>query len=106
MGFYPGLEIKSTRDPIGFVYGEHTFGPKAEVRRLADIRNSLEDKGCQGPEELYAIVMDVGEREDKSHMEKRNLLFGAVTYSAGAGPLPGPYPQPKPFLRMVHTGGV
>ncbi|MCI8837112.1 MAG: glucose-6-phosphate isomerase [Hungatella sp.] len=83
MGFYPGLEIKSTRDPIGFVYGEHTFGPKAEVRRLADIRNSLEDRGCEGPEELYAIVMDVGETEDRSHMEKRNLLFGAVTYSAG-----------------------
>lgn len=83
MGFYPGLRITPAREPIGFLYGSNTFGPKAEVRRLEDIRDSLEDRDCEGPEELYAIVMDVGEPEDRSHMEKRNLLFGAVTYSAG-----------------------
>ena len=54
-----------------------------EVRRLEDIRHSLEDKNCDGPEELYAIVMDIGNEEDRISMKNRNLLFGAVTYAAG-----------------------
>lgn len=83
MEFNPGFEIKATRSPLGFQYGENVFGPSPEVRRLADIRASLADPAAQGPEELYGIVMDVGREEDRAAMMKRNLLFGAVTYAAG-----------------------
>lgn len=83
MTFYPGLQIEATKEPLGFFYGQGVFGPKEEVRRLEDIRHSLEDKNCDGPEELYAIVMDIGNEEDRISMKNRNLLFGAVTYAAG-----------------------
>ena len=83
MTFYPGLQIEATKEPLGFFYGQGVFGPKEEVRRLEDIRHSLEDKNCEGPEELYAIVMDIGNEEDRISMKNRNLLFGAVTYAAG-----------------------
>jgi hypothetical protein len=48
-----------------------------------DIRASLQDPLSSGPEELYAIVMDVGLNTDREEIVKRNLLFGAVTYAAG-----------------------
>ena len=44
MTFYPGLQIEATKEPLGFSYGQGVFGPKEEVRRLEDIRHSLEDK--------------------------------------------------------------
>ena len=81
--FYPGFDIKATTDPLGFVYGKDVFGPAPEIRRLDDIRSSLEDPHCDGPEELYAIVMDVGLIADREEIVKRNLLYGAVTYAAG-----------------------
>lgn len=83
MGAYPGFEITAIREPLGFCYGAGVFGPQPEVRRLSDIRSSLADQNCEGPEELYAIVMDVGEQADREEIVKRNLLFGAVTYAAG-----------------------
>ncbi len=83
MKFNPGLQIKATKQPLGFTYGPEVFGPRPEVRRLEDIRGSLADRNCNGPEELYAIVMDVGDREDQADMIERNLLFGAVTYAGG-----------------------
>lgn len=83
MKFEPGFEIAAKKDPLGFVYGSNVFGPVPEIRRLDDIRNSLADRNCSGPQDLYAIVMDVGETGDRAEIEKRNLLFGAVTYAAG-----------------------
>ena len=83
MEFHPGFEIKATRSPLGFQYGENVFGPSPEVRRLEDIRASLADPAAQGPEELYGIVMDVGRKEDRAAICERSLLFGAVTYAAG-----------------------
>ena len=59
MAFAPGFEIAPTKNPIGFVYGEDVFGPEVEIRRLDDIRESLSDPNAQGPDELYAIAMDV-----------------------------------------------
>ena len=83
MAFAPGFEIAPTKNPIGFVYGEDVFGPEVEIRRLDDIRESLSDPNAQGPDELYAIAMDVGDKADREEIAKRNLLFGVVTYAAG-----------------------
>ena len=83
MEFYPGIEIKATTNPLGFIYGEGVFGPAPEIRRLDDIRASLADPSGRGPEELYAIAMDVGLISDRNEIVKRHLLFGVVTYAAG-----------------------
>ena len=83
MVFDPGFDIKPVYDPLGFVYGPNTFGPEAELRTLDAIRPSLKDPTCDGPDVVYAIVMDVGRRQDLPAMLKRDLLFGVVTYSKG-----------------------
>jgi len=79
-----GLNIKSMDDPLGFEYGEGVFGPEVELRKLDGIRSSLMDPQCTGPENVYAIAMDVGCLEDRKSMISRNLLFGAVTYARGS----------------------
>ena len=83
MAFYPGFDLRATKEPFGFEYGREVFGPGAEIRKLDDIRASLADSGSEGPEDVYAIVMDVGLKADREEIIKRNLLFGAVTYAAG-----------------------
>ena len=81
--FNPGIDLKAVSDPLGFVYGEKVFGPVPEIRRLNDIRASLSDPESEGPEDLYAIAMDVGFFADREEIIRRNLLFGVVTYAAG-----------------------
>lgn len=81
--FSPGFDIYPRYTPMGFVYGENAFGPVPEIRRLDDIRRSLKNPRAQGPEELYCIAMDVGDRSWKAETSKRDLLFGAVIYNAG-----------------------
>lgn len=83
MKFHPGLDLRATKNPFGFTYGRNAFGPPPEIRRLDDIRMSLADPESQGPDELYAIAMDVGFLDDWEEIIKRNLLFGVVTYAAG-----------------------
>lgn len=83
MVFDAGLDILSVGDPLGFRYGAGVFGPKPEERRLDDIRKSLMDKDCDGPQIVYAIAMDVGKEEHRQALIARNLLFGAVTYARG-----------------------
>lgn len=83
MKFYPGFDISPTRKPLGFQCGKDVFGPEPEVRRLSDIRKSLMDPLCTGPDELYGIVMDVGRMQERQEIRKRNLLYGAVTYTGG-----------------------
>lgn len=81
--FDPGLAIEPTRQPMGFRYGPGVFGPAVENRRLADIRSSLMDPSCSGPEIVYAIAMDVGKEAHKALLESLHLLYGVVTYAAG-----------------------
>lgn len=81
--FDPGLAIEPTRQPMGFRYGPGVFGPAVENRRLADIRSSLMDPACSGPEIVYAIAMDVGKEVHKALLESLHLLYGVVTYAAG-----------------------
>lgn len=81
--FNTGLTIRPTDDPLGFELGHDMYGPTAEVRRLESIRPSLRDPDCDGPDELYAIMMDVGRPDDREDLNRRHLLFGVVTYASG-----------------------
>lgn len=78
-----GLDMQIHHRPLGFSYGEEVTGPMPEIRRLDQIRSSLRDPDCQGPEEVYAIAMDVARMQDRDELSKRMLLFGLVTYAAG-----------------------
>ena len=80
--FDPKLGVHSRGD-LRFSYDEGVFGPRPEFRRLADIRWSLRDAECRGPDPVYSIVMDVGRREHCAELQRRMLLFGVVTYAAG-----------------------
>jgi len=81
--FNPGIDVTPTINPFGFLYGEHCFGPEVEIRTLDSIRKSLRNPDCEGPQEVYAIAMDVGKVEHKELLKDRMLLFGIVTYAEG-----------------------
>ncbi|HEY1499304.1 MAG TPA: glucose-6-phosphate isomerase family protein [Acidobacteriaceae bacterium] len=81
--FDPGLEIRLRADGLIFDYGDDVFGPAPEMRRLDDIRKSLRDPKCTGPDPVYGIVMDVGKSKDIAELKRRSLLFGAVVYASG-----------------------
>ena len=78
-----GLDMTITRHPLGFSYGEDVTGPMPEIRKLDEIRASLRDPDCSGPEDVYAIAMDVARLADRQELKKRMLLFGVVTYATG-----------------------
>lgn len=81
--FDPGFAIRLEADHLGFQYGAGVFGPGPELRRLDDIRPSLLDPHCAGPDPVYGIAMDVGKTEDAPELRRRFLLFGAVVYASG-----------------------
>jgi glucose-6-phosphate isomerase, archaeal len=81
--FDPKLGIRAIEGSLGFRYDKDVFGPAPELRALGDIRASLRDPNCQGPDPVYGIVMDVGRRRHRDELERRMLLFGVVTYAAG-----------------------
>jgi glucose-6-phosphate isomerase len=83
MSWNPGFEIEPTVEPFGFRYGAGVFGPSCEVRHLDAIRPSLRNPNCEGPDQVYAIAMDVGTQAQRADLLARNLLYGAVTYAAG-----------------------
>lgn len=78
-----GLDMLIHHQPMGFSYGEETLGPLPEIRTLDQIRASLRDPECAGPEQVYAIAMDVARISDIAELKKRMLLFGVVTYASG-----------------------
>ena len=82
--FKPGLSIRAVSDPMGFVYGENCFGPKEEYRFIDDIRPSLKDPDCKGPDIVYAISMDVGKKIHRNSLVNAHLLYGLVTYAHGS----------------------
>jgi len=83
MKFYPGFDIEPTTNPMGFGYGDGAFGPIVENRTLDSIRKSLRNPGCDGPDPVYSIAMDVGKTEHLHQLKQLHLLYGAVTYAAG-----------------------
>jgi glucose-6-phosphate isomerase len=78
-----GLDIQVKQHPMGFEFGPGVFGPDPEYRSLDSIRKSLHDPACDGPDPVYAIVMDVGKVEHRQELAQRRLLFGVVTYASG-----------------------
>lgn len=78
-----GLNMAVHHQPLGFSYGDDVIGPMPEVRTLDQIRASLRNPDCSGPEVVYAIAMDVARLQDREELQKRMLLFGVVTYAAG-----------------------
>jgi len=82
--FRTGLNIFPKSNPIGFTYGTDCFGPKVENRKLDDIRQSLMNPNCSGPETVYSIAMDVGKNKHHDFLKKQHLLFGTVTYAKGS----------------------
>lgn len=83
MTFSPDLDIRVRQSPLGFEFGPDIFGPTPEYRSLDSIRGSLSDPSSEGPDPVYAIVMDVGKWQHREELRKRMLLFGVVTYAAG-----------------------
>jgi glucose-6-phosphate isomerase, archaeal len=81
--FDPALNVRFDPTRFAFQYGPEIFGPKPEYRRLDDIRRSLRDPGCTGPDPVYAIAMDVGRVHDAEELRRRMLLFGVVAFAAG-----------------------
>ena len=81
--FNSGLPIIPGTSPLGFKYGEDCFGPEVENRKLDDIRKSLMDENCEGPEIVYAIAMNVGKKKHYAQLKDQHLLFGIVTYASG-----------------------
>jgi glucose-6-phosphate isomerase, archaeal len=82
--FYPDLALCLSESTLSFEYGCGVFGPAPELRRLDAIRPSLRDPLCDGPDPVYGIAMDVGREADRTLLEQRMLLFGAVVYAGGA----------------------
>jgi len=81
--FDSGLNITPKTNPLNFEYGDDCFGPIVENRKLDDIRKSLMDFNCDGPETVYSIAMDVCKKIHKEQLKKQHLLFGVVTYASG-----------------------
>jgi len=81
--FNSGLNITPKTNPLNFEYGEDCFGPQVEYRTLNDIRQSLRDHHCDGPETVYAIAMNVGKKRHFAQLKDQHLLFGVVTYASG-----------------------
>lgn len=81
--FDPKLGVHRRGGDLQFSYDEGVFGPQPEFRRLDDIRRSLRDPECQGPDPVYSIVMDVGRNEHRAELQRRMLLFGVVIYAGG-----------------------
>jgi glucose-6-phosphate isomerase len=81
--FYPDLPLCLADTGLAFEYGSGVFGPQPEMRSLDEIRPSLRDPWCSGPDPVYGIAMDIGREADRPLLQQRMLLFGAVVYAAG-----------------------
>jgi glucose-6-phosphate isomerase, archaeal len=83
MNFHPMIDVRLNDASLSFDYGSGVFGPKCEFRRIDDIRSSLREPHCSGPDPVYAIAMDVGKISHRDELSKRKLLFGVVAYASG-----------------------
>jgi glucose-6-phosphate isomerase, archaeal len=81
--FDAGFDITATSRPLGFKVGQSAFAPHPELRSLSALRPALRDPNVEGPDPVYAIVMDIGKLAHRRDLQSRMLLFGAVTYAKG-----------------------
>lgn len=77
------LDVSLKPNELRFEYGPGVVGPATEFRRLDDIRASLLDPKCIGPDPVYGIAMDVARASDLPVLKERMLLYGIVAYAAG-----------------------
>ncbi len=103
--FDPGFAIYPKTNPMGFEYGPGVFGPGPEIRTLDAIRPSLLDPDCEGPGEVYAIVMDVGKEIHREILNEMHLLYGVVTYANGRLGREPIRSQGHIHKESVHAGG-
>lgn len=82
--FDPGFSVGLRADSLSFVYGPGVFGPEPELRRLDQIRPSLLDPDCSGPDPVYGICMDIGRQKHRAELKQRWLLFAVVAYAGGS----------------------
>lgn len=64
LDFDPGFDITPLSVDEGFRLGADCFDKGTEFRKLDSVRKSLRDPNCDGPENVYAIMMDVGRKTD------------------------------------------
>lgn len=83
MKLHTGFDLQVDLEQLEFIYGEQTFGPLCEKRKLDDIKGSLSNPDVCGPEIVYAVAMDVGKKKDFTDLTKRNLLYGAMIFEKG-----------------------
>ena len=96
----PALAGPGPTRPDGLRVRAGVFGPEAERRRLDAIRQSLRDPGCEGPDPVYAIAMDVGRgAPGGAPAAPAALRCGHLRRRSprrGAGAQPGPRPRRRP----------
>lgn len=78
-----GLDLELPEGELRISFGEGVHHPEAVVRTLTDIRGSLGQADPTGPEDLYAIYMDVAVAGDLPALIRQGLLFGLVRYADG-----------------------
>lgn len=79
-----GLNIKFDFNNLEFIFSEEVFHPKVtEKRKLNEVRNSLLNYNSKGPDILYSISMDVGNKKEENILKNSNLLLGVCIYSKG-----------------------
>lgn len=83
MEYCPGFSVEADTDTMEFVYGEEVFGPVTEKRRIDDVRRTLRERDCTGPEILYSIAMDTGKKQHLPDLMQRHLLYGICMYAPG-----------------------
>jgi glucose-6-phosphate isomerase len=83
MSFDPMIDVRLNRVLLSFDYGTGVFGPQCGFRRIDEIRASLRDPHCCGPDPVYSIAMDVGKISHRDELRRRRLLFGVVAYASG-----------------------
>ncbi|MFV0406325.1 MAG: glucose-6-phosphate isomerase family protein [Propioniciclava sp.] len=83
LDYDPGIEIALPEGALRIDFADQLHHPARVVRTLSEIRASLENPEVLGPEELYAIYMDVAAAGDLALLIRQNLLFGLVRYAAG-----------------------
>lgn len=77
------LDMEIHHQPPGFSYGEDVIGTMPEIRWLDQIRRSLRDPQCDGPDQVYVIAMDVARMQDRHELKSRKLRFSVATYAVG-----------------------
>ena len=83
MNFDPMIDVRLVPASLSFDFGSGVFGPQCEFRRMNDIRSSLFEPQCCGPDPVYGIAMDVGKTSHRGELRRRGLLFGVVAYASG-----------------------